>query len=100
MIENIHEIISDYKKIKRNVEDIVRDIIHDENIPLLIRADILLNSELGRLSVSGEGTDFYLKDFLSNMSNPNLSEAELEFLYKQLEWFVNNEIVEIINTYE
>lgn len=100
MIENIHEIISDYKKIKRNVEDIVRDIIHDENIPLLIRADILLNSELGRLSVSGKGVDFYLKDFLSSMSNPNLSEAALEFLYKQLEWFVNNEIVEIINTYE
>lgn len=34
------------------------------------------------------------------MSNPNLSEAELESLYKQLEWFVNNEIVEIISIYE
>lgn len=44
MIENIHEIISDYKRIKRNVEGIVRDTIHDESVPLLIRADILLSA--------------------------------------------------------
>lgn len=100
MIENIHEIISDYKRIKRNVEGIVRGTIHDESVPLLIRADILLSSELGRLFVSEEEKDFSLKDLLSDMSNPNLSEAELESLYKQLEWFVNNEIVEIISIYE
>lgn len=100
MVENIHEIISDYKRIKRNVEGIVRGTIHDESAPLLIRADILLSSELGRLFVSEEEKDFSLRELLFNMSNPNLSEAELESLYEQLEWFVNNEIVEIVSTYE
>lgn len=100
MVENIHEIISDYKRIKRNVEGIVRDTIHNESIPLLIRADILLNSELGGFFISEEGEDFSLEDLLSDMSNPNLSEVELESLYEQLEWFVSNEIIEIISTYE
>ena len=42
MIENIYDIISDYKQIERNVKNIVEDILSDENIPLLIRADILI----------------------------------------------------------
>ena len=42
MIENIYDIISDYKQIERNVENIVEDVLSDENIPLLIRADILI----------------------------------------------------------
>ena len=42
MIENIYDIISDYKQIERNIRNIVEDILSDENIPLLIRADILI----------------------------------------------------------
>ena len=42
MIENIYDIISDYKQIERNVKNIVEDVLSDENIPLLIKADILI----------------------------------------------------------
>lgn len=99
MIENIHEIISDYKKIKRNVENIIRDTIHDESVPLIIRAEILLDSGLGQVLLS-EDEDFCLENLLYCMSNPDLSEEKLETLYKHLEWIVNNEIVRIIKTYE
>lgn len=99
MIENIHEIISDYKEIKRNVENIIRDTVHDESVPLIIRAEILLDSGLGQV-IPSEDEDFCLEELLYYMSNPDLPEEKLEHLYKHLEWLVNNEIVRIVKMYE
>lgn len=94
MIENIYDIISDYKQIERNVENIVENILSDEDIPLLIRADILIKYK-------GEDPKEYnglytncttIYQVLDALSNPELNDSELESLYKLLEMFVNERI--------
>ena len=99
MIENIYDIISDYKQIERNVENIVEDVLLDENIPLLIRADILIKYKDDFNKNQGACTTIY--QILDALSNPELTDAELESLYKLLEMFVNERITKYYEfTYE
>ena len=102
MIENIYDIISDYKQIERNVKNIVEDVLSDENIPLLIRADILIKYK----DDFNENQEVYTKcttiyQVLDALSNPELNDSELESLYKLLEMFVNERITKYYEfTYE
>lgn len=99
MIENIHEILSDFKRIKENVEEIVRDVIHNDSIPLIIRADILLKSGIASFDF-WEDKDICLEGLLEEMSNPDLSEVQLEGMYELLEYMVKNELKVLIRNYE
>ena len=99
MIENIYDIISDYKQIERNVENIVKDFLSDENIPLLIRADILIKYKDDFNKNQGACTAIY--QILDTLSDPKLTDAELESLYKLLEMFINKRITKFYKfTYE
>ena len=99
MIENIYDIISDYKQIERNVKNIVEDILSDENIPLLIRADILIKYKDDLNKNQGACTTIY--QILDEISDPELTDAELESLYKLLEMFINKRITKFYKfTYE
>ena len=99
MIENIYDIISDYKQIERNVKNIVEDILSDENIPLLIRADILIKYKDDFKENQGGCTTIY--QVLDALSDPELNDSELESLYKLLEMFVNERITKYYEfTYE
>ena len=99
MIENIYDIISDYKQIERNVKNIVEDILSNENIPLLIRADILIKYKDDFNKNQGACTTIY--QILDELSDPELTDAELESLYKLLEMFVNERITKYYEfTYE
>ena len=99
MIENIYDIISDYKQIERNVKNIVEDILSDENIPLLIRADILIKYKDDFNKNQGGCTTIY--QVLDALSNPELNDSELESLYKLLEMFINKRITKFYKfTYE
>ena len=99
MIENIYDIISDYKQIERNVKNIVEDILSDENIPLLIRADILIKYKDDFNKNQGACTTIY--QILDELSDPELTDAELESLYKLLEMFINKRITKFYKiTYE
>ena len=99
MTENIYDIISDYKQIERNVENIVEGILSDENIPLLIRADILIKYKDDFNKNQGACTTIY--QILDALSDPGLTDAELESLYKLLEMFINKRITKFYKfTYE
>lgn len=99
MIENIYDIISDYKQIERNVKNIVEDVLSDENIPLLIRADILIKYKDDFNENQGGCTTIY--QVLDALSDPELNDSELESLYKLLEMFVNERITKYYEfTYE
>lgn len=99
MIENIYDIISDYKQIERNVKNIVEDILSNENIPLLIRADILIKYKDDFNKNQGACTTIY--QILDELSDPELTDAELESLYKLLEMFINKRITKFYKfTYE
>ena len=99
MIENIYDIISDYKQIERNIENIVEDVLSDENIRLLIRADILIKYKDDFNKNQGACTTIY--QILDALSNPELTDAELESLYKLLEMFINKRITKFYKfTYE
>lgn len=99
MIENIYDIISDYKQIERNVKNIVEDILSDENIPLLIRADILIKYKDDFNKNQRACTTIY--QILDELSDPELTDAELESLYKLLEMFINKRITKFYKfTYE
>ena len=99
MIENIYDIISDYKQIERNIENIVEDVLSDENIPLLIRADILIKYKDDFNKNQGACTTIY--QILDTLSDPKLTDAELESLYKLLEMFINKRITKFYKfTYE
>ena len=99
MIENIYDIISDYKQIERNVKNIVEDILSDENIPLLISADILIKYKDDFNKNQGACTTIY--QILDELSDPELTDAELESLYKLLEMFINKRITKFYKfTYE
>ena len=99
MIENIYDIISDYKQIEINVKNIVEDILSDENIPLLIRADILIKYKDDFNKNQGACTTIY--QILDELSDPELTDAELESLYKLLEMFINKRITKFYKfTYE
>ena len=99
MIENIYDIISDYKQIERDVKNIVEDFLSDENIPLLIRADILIKYKDDFKENQGVYTTIY--QVLDALSNPELNDSELESLYKLLEIFINKRITKFYKfTYE
>ena len=99
MIENIYDIISDYKQIERNVKNMVEGILSDENIPLLIRADILIKYKDDFNKNQGACTTIY--QILDALSDPGLTDAELESLYKLLEMFINKRITKFYKfTYE
>ena len=99
MMENIYDIISDYKQIERDVENIVEDFLSDENIPLLIRADILIKYKDDFNKNQGACTTIY--QILDALSDPELTDAELESLYKLLEMFINKRITKFYKfTYE
>lgn len=100
MIENIYDIISDYKQIERNVKNIVEDVLSDENIPLLIRADILIKYKDDFNKNQGAAcTTIY--QILNTLSDPELTDTELESLYKLLEMFINKRITKFYKfTYE
>ena len=100
MIENIYDIISDYKQIERNVKNIVEDVLSDENIPLLIKADILIKYKDDFNKNQGAAcTTIY--QILDTLSDPKLTDAELESLYKLLEMFINKRITKFYKfTYE
>lgn len=103
MIENIYDIISDYKQIERNVKNIVEDVLSDENIPLLIRADILIKYK-------GEDPKEYyglytncitIYQVLDALSDPECTDYEFEVLYGLLEIFVRDRITKYYEfTYE
>ncbi|MGM9530474.1 hypothetical protein [Intestinibacter sp.] len=103
MIENVYDIISDYKQIERNVKNIVENILSDEDIPLLIRADILIKYKEDN---SEEYDGLYTKcttiyQVLNTLSDPKLTDCELEALYKLLEMFVRDRITKYYEfTYE
>ena len=99
MIENIYDIISDYKQIERNVENIVEGVLSDENIPLWIRADILIKYKDDFNKNQGACTTIY--QILDALSDSKLTDAELESLYKLLEMFINKRITKFYKfTYE
>ena len=99
MTENIYDIISDYKQIERNVENIVEDVLSDENIPLLIRADILIKYKDDFNKNQGACTTIY--QILDALSDPKLTNAKLKSLYKLLEMFINKRITKFYKfTYE
>ena len=102
MIENIYDIISDYKQIERNVKNIVEDILSDENIPLLIRADIFIKYKDNFNENQGVYTKYTtIYQVLDALSDPELNDSELESLYKLLEMFVNERITKFYEfTYE
>ena len=98
-MENIYDIISDYKQIERNVKNIVEDVLSDENIPLLIKADILIKYKDDFKENQGVCTTIY--QVLDALSDPELNDSELESLYKLLEMFVNERITKYYEfTYE
>ena len=100
MIENIYNIISDYKQIERNIENIVEGVLSDENIPLLIRADILIKYKDDFNKNQGT-TCTTIYQILDALSDPKLTDAELESLYKLLEMFINKRITKFYKfTYE
>ena len=103
MIENIYDIISDYKQIERNVKNIVEDVLSDENIPLLIRADILIKykeedpKEYNVLYTNC--TTIY--QVLDALSDPEITDCGFEALYGLLEIFINKRITKFYKfTYE
>ena len=99
-MENIYDIISDYKQIERNIKNIVEDVLSDENIPLLIRADILIKYK-DDFNKNQEEACITIYQILDALSDPKLTDAELESLYKLLEMFVNERITKYYEfTYE
>ena len=99
-MENIYDIISDYKQIERDVKNIVEDFLSDENIPLLIRADILIKYK-DDFNKNQEEACITIYQILDALSDPKLTDAELESLYKLLEMFVNERITKYYEfTYE
>lgn len=103
MIENIYDIISDYKQIERNVKNIVEDVLSDENIPLLIRADILIKyKEEDPKEYNGLYTNcITIYQVLNALSDPEITDCGFEALYGLLEMFVNKRITKYYEfTYE
>ena len=80
-LNNLNEIISDYKKIKNNIKSMVRDAMYDTSISLLIRLDILMHSE-----IIGNSEFIHINKILDTISNPYLSDIDLEIAYDYLEW--------------
>lgn len=92
-LNNLNEIISDYKKIKNNIKSMVRDAMCDNSIPLLIRLDVLINSE-----IIGNSERFkILNRTLDVMSNPYLTDNELEIAYDYLEWLLHYKVFNHLN---
>ena len=97
MIENIYDIISDYKQIERNIKNIVENILSDEDIPLLIRADILIKYKESDKEVEDypglyrKGTTIY--QVLDALSDPECTDCGFEALYGLLEMFVRDRIL-------
>lgn len=95
MGEDLIEFLSEWNKIGKNIENMVRDVIHNENIPLLIRADLLLRSGIGKKVCEGIEPDS-ITELLEDMSDPDISWQDLESCYAYLEWFIDEEIIEIV----
>lgn len=103
MIENIYDIISDYKKIERNIKNIVENILSDEDIPLLIRADILIKyKEEDPKECNGLYTNCTtIYQVLDALSDPEITDCGFEALYGLLEMFVKERITKYYEfTYE
>lgn len=85
------EVLRDFKLIKKNVGNMLEEFLHNEEIPLLIRADVLIESGVGRIEHTNEPYSYSIQDLLEDMSKAN--DEELENMYKTLDYMVNNEIV-------
>ena len=85
------EILRDFKLIKKNIGNMLEEFLHNEEIPLLIRADVLIESGMGRVGYINELHSYSIQDLLDDMSKAN--DEELENMYKTLDYMVNNLIV-------
>lgn len=85
------EILRDFKLIRKNVGNMLEEFLHNEEIPLLIRADVLIESGMGRVDYINELHSYSIQDLLDDMSKAN--DEELENMYKTLDYMVNNLIV-------
>ena len=85
------EILRDFKLIKKNIGNMLEEFLHNEEIPLLIRADVLIESGMGRVEYISELHSYSIQDLLDDMSKAN--DEELENMYKTLDYMVNNLIV-------
>ena len=96
----MYDIISEYKQIERNIEKIVEGDHSDKKNVLLIRADILIKYKDDFNKNQGTAcTTIY--QILDALSDPKLTDAELESLYKLLEMFINKRITKFYKfTYE
>lgn len=85
------EVLRDLKLIRKNVGNMLEEFLHNEEIPLLIRADVLIESGVGRVGYINELHSYSIQDLLEDMSKAN--DEELENMYKTLDYMVNNLIV-------
>lgn len=85
------EVLRDLKLIRKNVGNMLEEFLHNEEIPLLIRADVLIESGVGRVEYINEPHSYSIQDLLEDMSKAN--DEELENMYKTLDYMVNNLIV-------
>ena len=99
MGEDLIEFLSEWNKIGQNIENMIWDVIHNEDVPLLIRADLLMRSGIGS-TLCRVVKPFSLEELLEDMSNPDLTEEALESYYEKLDWFVRNDVSKIVQMYE
>lgn len=59
-MENIHEIISDFKLLRRNVKNNISNILDNPKVPLVVKADIIRELAASEGAVREE----YLNSFL------------------------------------
>lgn len=66
MVENIHEVLADYRQITKNVTNMVQEIMDDPKVPLPIKVDILLESDLGKEKDIPLCYEFLVEDYIED----------------------------------
>ena len=87
MNDNIHEILRDTEKIIHNAREILFKILENDNIPLIIRADIL--SE-GQYLCSNEPLNWGLNILTIDDASKNYSIDPSELNYEYLDFMVKH----------
>lgn len=77
MVENIHEVLADYRQITKNITSMVQEIMDDPKVPLPIKVDILLESGLGREDIP-LFCDGQIMDYIEDMKAYHISDIMCE----------------------
>lgn len=83
-MKNIHEIISDFKLLRRNVKNSILSILDNPKVPLVIKADII--RELAKSE--GSTREEYLNSFLYQEIGRTSEEKYVDTLKNLLEGLI------------